>query len=257
MIKGIGPVYARKLVRAFGEAVLDTIEQDPERLREVPPELVDEALALELADGAVVADTVAGRPCVFLAGLHRAEQDIAERLRRLMAGPLPWPALDAEKAIPWAERKAGITLAESQRVAVRLALRSKVLVITGGPGVGKTTLVNTILQILKVRTPALLLAAPTGRAAKRLSEATGLEARTLHRLPEADPAQGGFKRDEEHPLEVDLLVVDEVSIRMPLPRSRRNRAILVLGLQRALPRERRRDGRKTRGKSPVRTPYLL
>ena len=77
---------------------------------------------------------------------------------------------------------------------------------------GKTTLVNTILQILRARTPALLLAAPTGRAAKRMSEATGLEARTLHRLLEADPAQGGFKRHEENPLEADLLVVDEVSM---------------------------------------------
>jgi exodeoxyribonuclease V alpha subunit len=82
----------------------------------------------------------------------------------------------------------------------------------GGPGVGKTTLVNTILQILRAKTPALLLAAPTGRAAKRMSEATGLEARTLHRLLEADPAQGGFKRHEDHPLEADLLVVDEVSM---------------------------------------------
>jgi exodeoxyribonuclease V alpha subunit len=95
---------------------------------------------------------------------------------------------------------------------VQLALRAKVLVITGGPGVGKTTLVNTNLQILRAKTPAIALAAPTGRAAKRMSEATGLEARTLHQLLEADPAQGGFKRHEEHPLEADLLVVDEVSM---------------------------------------------
>ncbi len=165
-----------------------------------------------LAEGAVAADTVEGRSCVFLAGLYRAEQGIAERLRRLQASPLPWPAVNAEKAIPWAAAKAGITLAESQREAVRLALQSKVLVITGGSGVGKTTLVNTILQILRAKAPAVLLAAPTGRAAKRMSEATGLEARTLHRLLEADPAQGGFKRHEEHPLEADLLVVDEVSM---------------------------------------------
>jgi exodeoxyribonuclease V alpha subunit len=174
--------------------------------------VVDAARALELAEGAVVAATVAGRACVFLAGLHRAEQGIAERLSGLLAGSPPWPAVDPDQAIPWAERKAGITLADSQREAVRLALRAKVLVITGGPGVGKTTLVNTILQILRAKTPAIALAAPTGRAAKRMSEATGLEARTLHRLLEADPAQGGFKRHEEHPLETDLLVVDEVSM---------------------------------------------
>jgi exodeoxyribonuclease V alpha subunit len=171
---------------------------------------------------------------VPLAGLHRTEQGIAERLRRLQDGRPPWPAVDPEQAIPWAERKAGITLAESQKAAVRLALRSKVLVITGGPGVGKTTLVNTILQILRAKTPAIALAAPTGRAAKRMSEATGLEARTLHRLLEADPAQGGFKRHEEHPLETDLLVVDEVSmVDVPLMHallkavSRRSALILV------------------------------
>ena len=105
-----------------------------------------------------------------------------------------------------------IALAASQREAVRLALRSKLLVITGGPGVGKTTLVNSILKILAAKIPAIALAAPTGRAAKRLGEATGREAKTLHRLLEADPAQGGFKRGEEHPLDCDLLVVDEVSM---------------------------------------------
>jgi exodeoxyribonuclease V alpha subunit len=181
-------------------------------LLEIPPEVVDEALALELAEGAVVADTVAGRGCVFLAGLHRAERGIAERLRRLADGTPPWPAVDPGKAIPWVEAKAGVTLAASQREAVRLALRSKLLVVTGGPGVGKTTLVNSVLKILASKTPAIALAAPTGRAAKRLGEATGREARTLHRLLEADPAGGGFKRGEDHPLECDLLVVDEVSM---------------------------------------------
>jgi exodeoxyribonuclease V alpha subunit len=152
-------------------------------LLEVPATIIEGALELELHDGEVIADTVDERPCIFLAGLHRAERAIAGRLATLASGSLSWPAINAEKAVPWVEGKAGIALAESQREAVRLALRSKLLVITGGPGVGKTTLVNSILKILMVKGVKIELAAPTGRAAKRLSESTSCEAKTIHRLP--------------------------------------------------------------------------
>ena len=94
------------------------------------------------------------------------------------------------KAIPWIETKIGFTLAESQKEAVGLALASKALVITGGPGTGKTTIVNAILKILKAKDVSMLLCAPTGRAAKRMTETTGLEAKTIHRLLEADPKAG-------------------------------------------------------------------
>ncbi|MFZ1415546.1 MAG: ATP-dependent RecD-like DNA helicase [Defluviicoccus sp.] len=181
-------------------------------LLEVPAEIIETALELELRDGDVVADTVDETPCIFLAGLHRAERAIAGRLRALAVGSLPWPAIDADKAIPWVETRAAITLADSQREAVRLALQSKLLVITGGPGVGKTTLINSILKILGVKGVRIALAAPTGRAAKRLSESTGLEAKTIHRLLEADPVHGGFRRREDNMLECDLLVVDETSM---------------------------------------------
>src|SRR3954447_5108783 len=181
-------------------------------LLEVPAEAVEEALALELEAREVVADEVDGRPCVFLAGLHRAERGVAERLRRLAEGPPPWPAIDAGKALGWVEGKTGLGLAPSQREALGLALRSKVLVITGRPGVGKTTLVNSILKVLVAKGTKVALAAPTGRAAKRLRESTGLDASTIHRLLETDPKTGGFKRDEERPLGCDLLVVDEASM---------------------------------------------
>jgi exodeoxyribonuclease V alpha subunit len=181
-------------------------------LLEVPRELVLPALNIELAEGTVIADTVGDVACVFLGGLYRAEQGIAERLRCLVKGALPWPSIDPEKALPWIEQKTGLALAASQVAAIRLALASKVLVITGGPGVGKTTIVNAILRILAAKGISLLLCAPTGRAAKRMTEATGYEARTIHRLLEVDPKTGGFKRGGDSPLACDLLVVDETSM---------------------------------------------
>ncbi len=181
-------------------------------LLEVPEGLVVPALDLELTEGTVIADTVGDTACVFLGGLYRAEQAIAGRLRSLINGTLPWPYIDPEKALPWIEQKTGLTLAESQVAAIRLALLSKVLVITGGPGVGKTTIVNAILRILAAKGVNMLLCAPTGRAAKRMTEATGFEAKTIHRLLEADPSAGGFKRGPDNPLACDLLVIDETSM---------------------------------------------
>ena len=150
---GIGYALAEAMDEGHCGLPTDELRSLAAELLEIPAEIVDAALDLELSDGEVVADTVEDRPCVFLAGLYRAEQSIAERLVGLGAGSPPWPAVDPEKAIPWVERKVGISLAESQKEAVRLALRAKVLVITGGPGVGKTTLVNAILKILQAKTP--------------------------------------------------------------------------------------------------------
>jgi exodeoxyribonuclease V alpha subunit len=110
------------------------------------------------------------------------------------------------------ERRTGLVLADSQRRAVTLALASKLLVITGGPGVGKTTLVNTILRILAAKQVRVALCAPTGRAAKRLTESTGLQAKTIHRLLEIDPGTGVFRRGEDNKLACDLLVMDEASM---------------------------------------------
>src|SRR6202171_1331342 len=327
MIRGIGPVYAKKLVRAFGEKVFDTIEEEPERLRDVtgiglvrakritdawaeqkivreimvflhshgvgtaravrifktygsdaiqvmtqnpyrlardirgigfktadaiamklgiektammrvragisyalteamdnghcglptadlvplaealldvPADLIGTALALELAEGTVTADRVGESACIFLTSLYRAERAIAERLLALTRAPLPWGAIDADKALPWIEQRIGLDLAATQRSAIRLALASKVLVITGGPGVGKTTIVKAILGILAAKRVRILLCAPTGRAAKRLNETTGYEAKTIHRWLEVDPKGGAFKRNVETRLECAL-----------------------------------------------------
>ena len=203
------------------------------KLLEVPNDLIQTAIELELTDGIVTADTVGDAPCVFLSGLYNAEKAIADRLLHLIKGALPWSEIDADKALPWIEDKTGLTLAESQAKAIRLALCSKVLVVTGGPGVGKTTIVNSILRILSAKAIKLLLCAPTGRAAKRMKEATGMEAKTIHRLLEIDPKSFGFKRNEKNPLECDLLVVDEssmvdVSLMQSLMKAVPNHAALLI-----------------------------
>ena len=181
-------------------------------LLEVPEDLVEQALAAEVSENTLVADEVERTECIFLSGLHRAEAGIARELTARIHGRPPWPSIDADKAIPWVEKRTGMSLAESQRKAVRMALREKAMVITGGPGVGKTTIVNAILKILAVKKIRMLLCAPTGRAAKQMSEVSGRAAKTIHRLLEIDPRSGGFRRDAENPLECDLLVVDEMSM---------------------------------------------
>jgi exodeoxyribonuclease V alpha subunit len=148
---------------------------------------------------------------VQLERLHRAEHTVAQRIARLLAAPAP-ELPDFETALVAFERAARVTLAPSQRRAVELAARGKFVTITGGPGVGKTTIVKAILAVLSASRLRIALAAPTGRAARRLSQATGREASTLHRLLEVDPRTGGFQRDAEQPVEVDLLVVDEASM---------------------------------------------
>ena len=181
-------------------------------LLEVPEPPIRHAMEEELKAGVVVGDTIEGRDCLFLKSLHIAERSVAERLLALARGERPWPAIEVDKAIAWVETKTAKVLSPSQRRAVADVLDAKVAVITGGPGVGKTTLLDTILRILAAKGVKLLLTAPTGRAAKRMSEQTGLEAKTIHRLLEIDPANGGFKRSAESPLDCDLLVLDEASM---------------------------------------------
>src|SRR4029077_15895082 len=183
-----------------------------EELLEAPKELILTALERERSEGVVIADKVGDTACTFLAGLYRAEQAIAERLIRIVNGRLPLPWVDEEKALPLIEKSSEMQLADSQRAAIRLALMAKALVITGGPGVGKTTIVNSILKTLAAKGVRLLLCAPTGRAAKRMIEATGVEAKTIHRLLEIDLKSGGVTRNAANPLNCDLLVGDEASL---------------------------------------------
>ena len=209
---GVSHVLAEALDEGHCGLPRETLGPRAAELLSRPEEQVADALELELADRHVVADEAGGKACVFLPALHAAERVIAERIAALAAGAPPWRHSDPATAIPWVEARTGVTLSPSQRDAVAAFLKSKVLVLTGGPGVGKTTLVDALLRIVFAESLRIALAAPTGRAARRLSESTRMEAKTLHRLLEVDPSTGRFRRGRDNPLEADLVVVDEVSM---------------------------------------------
>jgi exodeoxyribonuclease V alpha subunit len=149
---------------------------------------------------------------VYLAPFYVAETGIAQRLMNLKESPSNIRPIHPEKAIEWVQHKLNIQLAQRQEEAVLLAATSKVLIITGGPGTGKTTIITATLRIFQQLKLRILLAAPTGRAAKRMNEATGWEAKTIHRLLEYSPYKGGFKKDENDPLEADVVIIDETSM---------------------------------------------
>ncbi len=189
-----------------------TLKDEAGKLLLVNEGIVTAALDRTLSGRELVRETIGDEELIFLPHLQRAEEVVAERVRCLAAEPAAFPPIDFDKAMAWAEEKTGKSLAGSQREAFRLALASRALIITGGPGVGKTTLVNAILMVLRAKRVRCLLCAPTGRAARRLAESTGQEARTIHRLLEVQPGTGRFAHDESRPLDCDLLVVDETSM---------------------------------------------
>lgn len=185
--------------------------EESESLLEIPKTIIEQAITEEVAQKRLCLDQKEDLPIVYPSYLYQAEVESAKRIRQLAFGVVPWSGLALDEAIAWAEEKTALTLSESQRDAVYTALSEKMSVITGGPGVGKTTIIQVILKIVAAKSYQILLCAPTGRAAKRLHESTGLPAKTIHRLLEFMPT-GGFKYHADNRLSCDMLVVDESSM---------------------------------------------
>ncbi|MEA1052865.1 ATP-dependent RecD-like DNA helicase [Lamprobacter modestohalophilus] len=190
----------------------DELAEQATALLAIPPIVIEQGIASELEAEHLIAEQIDERPVLLLTPLQRAEQGIALGVQRLLRGTPPWGRIDPERALPWVERQIGLQLAASQRAGIAQVINAKLSVVTGGPGVGKTTVVDAILRILQAKAVRVLLCAPTGRAAKRLTETTGREAKTIHRLLDFDPQAMAFKRDQYSPLDTDLIICDEVSM---------------------------------------------
>ncbi len=149
---------------------------------------------------------------VYLSQFYICETNVAKRLLKLMETPKSIRSIDVEKAIEWIQKKISINLAQKQREAIKTMSENKVIIITGGPGTGKTTVINAIIKIFSKIGAKVLLAAPTGRASKRMTETTGYEAKTIHRLLEYCPEKGDFKKNENSPIKCDILIIDEASM---------------------------------------------
>jgi exodeoxyribonuclease V alpha subunit len=215
---------AKDSIHRLKAGVLHTLEQATdeghtcfprERLVEAARELLEAEIApVEDAVNllAVSGDVIVEEDFVYLIRLHKSERGVATKIQELLAAPLTLPAIDLDKALVWVQQKTGVELADAQQNAIKTALTSKFCVITGGPGVGKTTIVNSLVKILQAKNSKVLLAAPTGRAAKRMSEATGAPAQTIHRLLKYEPREGGFTHNERRPLKGDMIVIDETSM---------------------------------------------
>jgi len=205
-----GLLYALECASGQGHVFLPEDE-----LTEAAADLLEvsaDSLAQHVVGLVVRGEAVREDEAIFLRALHAAERGCEELLKRLIRTPAGEVSIRVDAAIRWVEERHAIRLSDEQRAGIHAAASSKVLVITGGPGTGKTTLINSILTIFEKKGLRVQLAAPTGRAAKRMELATDREARTIHRLLEFSPKQGGFARDENNPLDGDLIIIDESSM---------------------------------------------
>ncbi len=195
-------------VFSFQKDIAKAVEKE----LEVEAQQVADAIRSLEKDKLIVVDDLVPDKALYLPFFHKAQDDVASAIHKLAHFPFMTPKFDVDKTIRDVEEEMGITFSDAQRLAIRESFDKKILVITGGPGTGKTTIIKAVVDIFRHWGRAVLLAAPTGRAAKRLSEATQKEAKTIHRALEYTPKVGNFRRNESHPLKGDCLVIDEFSM---------------------------------------------
>ena len=177
----------------------------------IPVEILAAALEKEIAEGHVVAEGSSPRR-IYLKSLFFSEKDVASRVLRILASPRGFRDIDAGRAIAWWEGRSGMTLETHQAQAVERSLKSKFSIITGGPGVGKTTIIRALVDIFGERGLKVVLAAPTGRAAKRMSESVGAPAQTIHRMLKWNPVTNRFTYDAENLYQGEVFIFDETSM---------------------------------------------
>ncbi|WP_262268064.1 SF1B family DNA helicase RecD2 [Microvirga yunnanensis] len=207
---GLATVLSDAVKEGHSGLPVDDLLRQASVLLTVPTDRLAPVLDAQCAAGQLVADELDGPRRIFLKSLYGAELFIAQRLKEIAQGFHPWRGLDPAQVIAEAEAATGVSYSASQREALIASCEAKVLVVTGGPGVGKTTLIRSLTHLCAKHQLQVALCAPTGRAAKRLAESTGFPAKTVHRLLEA--SEGGFRRNAKAPLDCNFLVVDEASM---------------------------------------------
>lgn len=195
---------------------VDELLAEAEKMLEVGQPAIEAGIQSLIKESRVMVEELLERgiprPYIWIRALYMAEGGIVREVGRLKRAPCRLRGVEAERAVAWVQEKLKLQLADKQKDAVMMALQEKLLIITGGPGTGKSTITNAILCITEQLSRNIVLAAPTGRAAKRMSEITGKKASTIHSLLEFDFTKGKFKRNRENPIECDLIIIDEASM---------------------------------------------
>lgn len=225
-------LYRQDLIEACEEILevsTDAIEQGLETLA-AEEEIIIEEVDADVEDQNLDDDKAAcGQTAIYLAPFYYAEIGVTNGLTRLLRkGTVQHPPQFLDESITQLEKQMGMRFAANQREAIRTAITSRAMILTGGPGTGKTTTIIGIIRLFEQLSQRIVLAAPTGRAAKRLSETTGREAKTIHRLLEFSPQEMGFKRNQENPIEADVVIIDEMSM---------VDCVLMNSLMKAVPRD--------------------